>query len=111
MKPTNHLCPQCGFRLDPDNPSEAVCPACGADPRDGRELTQDLHLAAVLDDAAAPPEALQAAKDILDAGVSAEPEIVYSPDPELDFAIADAEAVMDSLTKGPVLVAGNRLVN
>jgi len=111
MKPTNHLCPQCGFSLDPDNPSESVCPACGADPLDERNKTQDLHLAAILDDAAASAETLQAAKDILDAGASAEPEIVYSPDPELDFAIADAEAVMDSLTKGPILVAGNGLVN
>jgi len=27
MKPTNQVCPECGFRLDPDNPSESVCPA------------------------------------------------------------------------------------
>jgi len=111
MKPTNHLCPQCGFRLDPDNPSESVCPACGADPHDARSLTQDLVLAAVPDDASASAETLQAARDILDTGVSAEPEIVYSPDPELDFAIADAAAVMESLTEGPILIAGNRLVN
>jgi hypothetical protein len=111
MKPTNHLCLQCGFSLDPDNISEAVCPACGADPHAGRSLTQNLGLAAVLDDASASAETLQAAKDILDAGVSAEPEIAYSPDPDLDFVITDAAAVMESLTEGPIVVAGNRLVN
>jgi hypothetical protein len=40
-----------------------------------------------------------------------EPEIDYAPDPELDLAIADAEALMRALTELPILVAGNRLIN
>ena len=40
-----------------------------------------------------------------------EPEIDYVPDPELDLAIADAEALREALTEGPILVAGNRLIN
>ena len=111
MKLTNHPCPQCGFRLDPDNPSESVCPACGTDPHDGHWLTQDLHLATILEDAATPGETPQTADDILGAEASGEPDVAYSSDPELDFAIDDAEALMQALTDGPVLVAGNNLVN
>jgi hypothetical protein len=40
-----------------------------------------------------------------------EPETVHAPDPELDLAIADAEALREALTEGPILVAGNRLIN
>jgi len=62
-------CLECGFKLDPTNESQVVCPACGADPNG--PLT----------------------------------------DPELDLAIAESEALLDSLTEGPVLVAGNTLIN
>ena len=111
MKPTNHLCPRCGFRLDPDNPSESVCPACGADPNDGCWPEQDLRLAAVLEEAAAFAQTLQNTNDILGWEVSAEPDVAYAPDPELDFVIGDAEALMLALMDGPVLVAGNGLIN
>ena len=110
MKPTNQLCPQCGFRLDPDNPSESVCPACGNDPHDGHPPLQDLCLAVVLEDAAS-AETLQIANEILDADALGEPEVAYAPDPELDLAIDDAEGLLKALTDGPVLVAGNSLVN
>ena len=40
-----------------------------------------------------------------------EPEIDYVPDPELDLAIADGEALREALTEGPILVAGNTLIN
>ena len=40
-----------------------------------------------------------------------EPDVAYTPDPELDFAIDDAEGLLKALTDGPVLVAGNSLVN
>ena len=110
MKLTNQLCPQCGFRLDPDNPSESVCPACGTDPHDGHRPLPDLCLAAVLEDAAS-AETLQIANEILDADALGEPELAYAPDPELDLAIDDAEGLLKALTDGPVLVAGNSLVN
>ena len=110
MKPTNHLCPQCGFRLDPDNPSESVCPACGTDPHDGHRSLQDLCLAVVLEDAAS-AETLHTANEILGADAFGEPDVAYAPDPELDFAIDDAEGLLKALTDGPVLVAGNSLVN
>lgn len=110
MKPTNLLFPQCGFRLDPDNPSELVCPACGSDPHDGHRPLPDLCLAAILADAAS-TERLQTANEILDADALGEPEVAYAPDPELDLAIDDAEGLLNALTDGPVLVAGNSLVN
>ena len=110
MKPTNHLCPQCGFRLDPDNPSESVCPACGNDPSDGHRPLQDLCLAVVLEDAAS-PQTLHTANEILGVDAFGEPDVVYTPDPELDFAIDDAEGLLKALTDRPVLVAGNSLVN
>ena len=110
MKPINQLCPQCGFRLDPDNPSESVCPACGTDPHDGHRPLPDLCLAAVLEDTAS-AETLHTSNDILGADVFGEPEVAYAPDPELDLAIDDAEGLLKALTDGPVLVAGNSLVN
>jgi len=48
---------------------------------------------------------------VLDFDAAMEPEIDYVPDPELDLAIADGEALMHALTEGPILVAGNRLIN
>jgi len=111
MKPTKPLCPQCGFRLDPDNPSEPVCPACGADPNDGCWLAQDLRLAAVLEDAAVFAETFERANYVFGSEVSAEPEVGYAPDPELDFLIGDAESLKQALMEGPVLVAGNGLIN
>jgi hypothetical protein len=110
MKPINHLCPQCGFRLDPDNPSESVCPACGSDPHDGQRPLQDLCLATALEDAGA-AQTLHTANEILGAAASGEPDVAYTPDPELDFAIDDAEGLLKDLRDGPVLVAGNSLVN
>ena len=47
----------------------------------------------------------------LGAGAFGEPDNAYTPDPELDFAIDDAEGLWKALTDGPVLVAGNGLVN
>jgi len=111
MKPTNHLCQQCGFRLDPDNPSEPVCPACGADPNDGHWLTRDIGLAAVLEDSAAFSGTVPGANDLIGSEDPAEPDVAYAPDPELDLMIGDAEALMQALTDGPVLVAGNALIN
>src|SRR6266536_4066602 len=110
MKTTNQLCPQCGFRLDPDNPSESVCPACGTDPHDGHRPLQDLCLATVLEDAAS-AETHPTANEILDADAHGEPEVAYAPDPEMDLAIDDAADLLRALTDGPVLVAGNSLVN
>jgi len=40
-----------------------------------------------------------------------ESEIDYVPDPELDLAISDSEALREALTEGPILVAGNTLIN
>jgi hypothetical protein len=111
MKLTNHLCPECGFRLDPDNPSEPVCPACGADPNDERWLGRDIGLATVIEDAAAFAETVRSGNDVLGPELSAEPDVAYAPDPDVDFVIGDAEALMRALMDGPVLVAGNGLIN
>ena len=105
------LCPECGFRLDPYNESQAVCPACGADPNTPVRLNDDLSIAAALADGEGFGEAPVTLSDVLDLDAAMEPEIDYVPDPELDLAIADGEALMCALTEGPILVAGNRLIN
>ena len=56
-------------------------------------------------------ETLHTANEILGADAFGEPDVAYTPDPELDFAIDDAEGLLKALTDGPVLVAGNSLVN
>jgi uncharacterized Zn finger protein (UPF0148 family) len=104
-------CPECGFELDPDNESQVVCPACGADPTGELRLEDDPALAAALDDGVAFAEAPVDLPDMLGENAPMEPEVDYVPDPELDLAIADAEALREALTEGPVLVAGNRLIN
>jgi hypothetical protein len=71
---------------------------------------QDLSLAAALEDAAS-AETLDTANEILYADALGEPEVAYAPDPELDLAIDDAVGLLKALTDGPVLVAGNSLVN
>jgi hypothetical protein len=67
-------------------------------------------LAVVLEDAAS-PQTLHTANEILGVDAFGEPDVVYTPDPELDFAIDDAAGLFKALTDGPVLVAGNSLVN
>jgi len=105
------LCPECGFRLDPYNESQAVCPACGADPNTPMRQDDDSSIAAALEDGEAFAEAAVTLSDVLDFDSAMEPEIDYIPDPELDLSIADGEALMHALTEGPILVAGNRLIN
>jgi len=110
MKPSNYVCPRCGFRVDPDNPSASVCPACGHDPQNARLLTDD-PLVALITGATAFAETLQTENGVLGSELSDEPEVGYLPDPELDFVIREAEALMQALSNGPILVAGNSLVN
>ena len=104
-------CPECGFRLDPYNESQAVCPACGADPNTAVRPDDDSDLAAAFVDGEAFAEAPVTLSEVLGGEDPMEPEIDYVPDPLLDFAIADAEALWEALTEGPILVAGNRLIN
>jgi len=104
-------CPECGFRLDPDNASQAVCPACGTDPIDPLQHDNDSNLATAFEDGDAFAEAPVTLAEVLGWDAPVEPEIDYVPDPELDLAIADAEALREALTEGPILVAGNRLIN
>jgi hypothetical protein len=104
-------CPECGFEFDPDNESQVVCPACGADPAGELRLEDDPTLAAAFEDGAAFAEAPVDLADMLGENAPTESETDYVPDPELDLAIADAEALREALTEGPILVAGNRLIN
>ena len=104
-------CPECGFRLDPYNESQAVCPACGADPNTAVRPDDDSDLAAAFVEGEAFAEAPVTLSEVLGGEDPMESEIDYVPDPLLDFAIADAEALWEALTEGPILVAGNRLIN
>ena len=104
-------CPECGFRLDPDNESQVVCPACGAEPTNSLRTADDPKLAAALEDGEAFAETPVTLAEVLSEDAPMEPEIDYVPDPELDIAIADGEALREALTEGPILVAGNGLIN
>ena len=104
-------CPECGFRFDPDNESQMVCPGCGGDPNYSIHVDDESKLAAALDDAAAFAEVPVSLAEVLSEDAPMEPEIDYVPDPELDIAIADGEALREALTEGPILVAGNGLIN
>jgi len=104
-------CPTCGFRLDPINESQVVCPACGADPNDPQRTEDDPEIAAAFEDGAAFAEAPVSLTGLLAADAPMEPEIDYVSDPDLALMMADAEALRAALTEGPVLIAGNKLVN
>ena len=104
-------CTECGFRFDPDNESQVACPCCGTDPTDPLRPDAESDLGAAFEDGEAFAEAPVALSEMLGGDAPVEPEIDYVPDPELDLAIADGEALMLALTEGPILVAGNRLIN
>ena len=104
-------CTECGFRFDPDNESQVACPCCGTDPTDPLRPDAESDLGAAFEDGEAFAEAPVALSEMLGGDAPLEPEIDCVPDPVLDLAIADGEALMLALTEGPILVAGNRLVN
>ena len=104
-------CPECGFRFDPDNESQVVCPACGADSNNSMRPDDDSKFAAAFEDAAAFAEEPVSLTEVVSEDAPMEPEIDYVPDPDLDIAIADGEALREALTEGPILVAGNGLIN
>ena len=102
-------CPECGFRFDPINESQVVCPACGADPNNRPE--DDPGIVAAFEDGAAFAEAPVSMTEVREGDLPIEPEIAYAADPYVELIIADAEAIKTALTEGPILVAGNRLIN
>ena len=102
-------CPECGFRFDPINESQVVCPACGADPNNRPE--DDPGIVAALEDGAGFAEALLSMTGGLEGDLPIQPEIEYAADPYVELIIADAESIKAALTEGPILVAGNKLIN
>ena len=104
-------CTTCGFRFDPINESQVLCPACGADPNNPPRLEDDPEIAAAFEDGAAFAETPVSLTEVLGGHAPMEAEIDYVPDPDLELMIADAEALRAALTEGPVLIAGNKLVN
>ena len=105
-------CPECGFRLDAINESQLVCPACGTDPRSSLPPESDLETAAALDDAEAFAEASISLTEVLEGDAPLEQEFdYYVTDPDLELIIADADALRAAIVEGPILVAGNKLVN
>jgi len=105
-------CPECGFRLDAINESQVVCPACGTDPRSGLPPESDPETAAALDDAEAFAEASISLTEVLEGDAPLEQEFdYYVTDPDLELILADADALRAAIVEGPILVAGNKLVN
>ena len=97
--------------MDPINESQVLCPACGADPNNPPQPEDDPEIAEAFEDAAAFAEMRVSLTEVLADDAPMEPEVDYVPDPDLELMIADAEALRASLTEGPVLIAGNKLVN
>jgi hypothetical protein len=105
-------CPECGFRFDAINESQVVCPACGTDPRSGLPPASDPETAAAFEDAEAFAEGSMSLAEVLEGDARLEPEVdYYVSDADLDLFISDAEALRAALVEGPILVAGNKLVN
>ena len=105
-------CPECGFRFDAINESQLVCPACGTDPRIGLRSESDPETAAAFEDGEAFAEAPISLVEVLESDVFLEPEVDYCiSDPDLELIIADADATRAALVEGPILVAGNKLIN
>ena len=104
-------CQACGFRIDPLNESQVLCPACGADPYNPMLPRDDREVAPAFDDGAAFIDDPVPMTEALGGDASVYPEIDCMPDPDLELMIADAEAVMLALTHGPILIAGNKLVH
>ena len=105
-------CPECGFRFDAINESQVVCPACGTHPRSGLPPESDPETAAAFEDAEALAEVPMSLAELLEAYAPVEQEVdYYVSDPDLELIIADAQALRAALVEGPILVAGNKLVN
>ena len=104
-------CSECGFRLDPDNESQPVCPACGRHPIRCEQAEDDSGIAAALADVANLAARLPLPTQSMEEALAVDPEVAYPPDPELDLILADAEAYMKALFEGPILVAGKHLIN
>ena len=103
-------CPECGFRFDSINESQVVCPACGTDPYIG--VSPESETAAVFEDAEAFAEGSISLAEVLERDARLEREIdYYVSDPDLELIIADAESLRAALVEGPILVAGNKLIN
>jgi len=104
-------CSECGFRLDPVNESQQVCPACGRDPV-GCEAVEDVSgIAAALADVATLADRLPLPPPDMEEALADDSEVAYLPDPELELILTDAEAYTKALFEGPILVAGNHLIN
>ena len=105
-------CPECGFRFDAINESQPVCPACGTDPCNGLSPETDPETAAALDDAEAFAGASISLAEVLEGDAPLEQEFdYYVTDPDLELILADADALRAALVEGPILVAGNKLIN
>jgi len=104
-------CSECGFRLDPVNESQPVCPACGHDPVRSEAVGDSSGIAAALADVATLADRLPLAPHDMEEVLADDSEVGYLPDPELDLILTDAEAYIKGLFEGPILVAGNHLIN
>ena len=104
-------CSECGFRLDPVNESQQVCPACGRDPTRCEAVEDGSGLAAALGDVAALADDLPLPPHDMEEALADDSEVAYLPDPELELILTDAEAYTKALFEGPILVAGNHLIN
>jgi len=101
-------CSECGFKLDPVNESQQVCPACGRDPI---RCEDEAGVAAALAYVDSLADGLLLLLQRVEEAFAVDSDVVYPPDPELDLILADAEAYIKALFEGPILVAGNHLIN
>jgi hypothetical protein len=104
-------CRGCGFKIDPLNESQLICPACGTAPDHIPALEDELDISAVLEDGASFAEEPVLLTGTLEGDEPIGSDVDLVPDNELELALDEGEALIAALTEGPVLVAGNSLIN
>jgi len=104
-------CPGCGFRIDPLNESQFVCPACGTAPDHIPALEDELDISAALEDGAAFAAVPVTLTAMLEGAEPIGSDADFLSDNELELVAAEGDALMTALTERPILIAGNKLIN
>jgi len=81
-------CRGCGFKIDPLNESQLICPACGTAPDHIPALEDELDISAALEDGAAFAAEPVTRTATLEADEPIGSDVDLVPDDELELAVA-----------------------
>ena len=104
-------CSECGFRLDPINESQQVCPACGRDPIRCEGEANGSGIAAALADVVSLTDHFPRRLQGMEQALAVDSEVHYIPDPEFDLILADVEAWVKALFESAFPISGNHRTN